>query len=61
MPESKRTYEAESSDFTLRLKKSGAPALPKRPDRRRAPAKPEPDPTQNADLVMRIIDRLKNL
>lgn len=62
MPESKRTYEAESaSDFPLRLKKSGSTSLPKRPDKRRAPARPEPDPTQNVDLVMRLIDHLKNL
>ncbi len=62
MPESKRTYEAESGgDFPLRLKKSGSPSLPKRPDKRRSPSRPEPDPAQNVDVVMRLIDHLKNL
>ncbi len=63
MPEPKRTYEADTTEgLPMRLKKGGATPLPKRPRKRNVPFQPEPeDPAQNPNVVMRIIDHLKNL
>ena len=62
MPESKRTYPAEiPSGFPMGLRKSTNSPLPKRSRKQTPPARPDPDPAQSVDVVMRLIDCLKGL
>jgi hypothetical protein len=63
MPETKRTYEADTlSGLPLHLKKSGE-NQPKRAQKRPAPAAalPPTDPAQDPDVVTKLIDYLKKL
>jgi hypothetical protein len=66
MPETKRKYESETLiDLSMRLKKTGAdrPGSSRRSRKGALPFPPQPetDPARSPDVVMKLIDFIKDL